>query len=234
MIKYKLKQDLNYRLKPSLAGSPAGKLKKDAIIFVSERKRVIETVNKEKVDITWGKFTINEKAFWISTKSKYVARDYGHDVARDAIVVANETVKKKKYHGSGTGKINCSKFVTKACQRAGVLDTDKEIWHKTSVNKESSKKTIGDVVGGYKDLKHYSWHKCHCTLAKIPKEHKREGTILVFNNNISVITNPDAKKTVIYNCNLSGKRYTKLSMIRKTSGINWTRNVLAYGVPKVE
>lgn len=159
--------------------------------------------------------------------------NYGRIVGSKCLPLAKRIVKNKSKHVSGSytyrkKKVNCSVFVSKVLQQAGLLKEGTTLYH-TSANHKKDK--IYDCVVNRTKVKHYEWHKTHTKYKDLPKKYKKQGCIYVYPSSIAVV----GADGYIYGCHSSGKVYDTLGMIRhKKKTYEYTSPILVVGVPKNE
>lgn len=159
--------------------------------------------------------------------------NYGRLVGAKVSPLAKRVVKNKSKHVSGSydykkKRINCSVFVSKVLQNAGLFPKGKTLYHTSKGHKKAK---IHDCVVNRTKVKHYSWHKTHTTYKNLPKKYKKQGCIYVYASSIAIV----GADGYIYGCHSSGHTYDKLSMIRhKKNTYEYTSDILVVGVPKNE
>ena len=222
MSYYKATTDVNYRTGPGTSYSRVGTIKKGAVVKVVEVKEA------------WFKIEKDKKYYFTSAKYYKPAIDYGAKVANLVKPIAETVVKNKAAHVSGSyqykdKKVNCSVFVSAILQEAGVLPKTVTLYH---TSKNHKKNSLGDVVHNRSKVSHYSWHKTNKKYSKLPQSYKKKGCVYIYPSSVAIL-GADGK---IYGCHSSGKKYTKLSMIRHTGSgeYEYATNILAVGVPKVD
>lgn len=221
MTYYKTICDLNYRTGPGIKYTKIGVLLKGAVVKIVEKKG------------NWGKFESNKKYYYCSLKYLKEVKNYGTIVAKYISPMAKTVVKYKAEHVGGnydyTGsKVNCSVFVSAVLQKAGVLPKGTRIYH-TSENHR--KKTIGDCVHNRLKVKHYTWHKSNSLYKNLNKYFKKPGCVYIYASSVGIL----GSDKHIYGCHSTGKKYTKLSMIKHSGkAYEYTHHILVVGVPSIE
>ena len=222
MTYYRTTKKLNYRTGPGTKYTLVGKLDNGALI------KVVGNVGK------WLKFQKNNKYYYCSGSYVKKATDYGKLAAIQTEKIAKDVVGKKVPHVSGKyryegKKVNCSVFVSACLQEAGLLPKSVTVYHTSKDHKKSS---LGDCVHNRLKVDHYSWHKTNKLYKNMPASYKKKGCIYVYQSSIAIVGD-DGK---IYGCHSSGKKYTKLSMVKHTSkkDYEYTHSILVVGVPRIE
>ena len=220
-MKYKITKKIPFRTGPGKKYTKMGVLKPGTLITFVSRKG------------NWVKFVKNKKYFYCNGKYLEEVVDYGIVVSKRVLPLAKLIVKNKAKHVSGAyrykkTKVNCSVFVSKVLQNAGLLDRNSTLYH---TDKNHTKKTLKDVAVNRTKVKHYKWHKINKLYSDMPKKWKVPGCIYVYKSSIGIV----GADGIIYGCHSSGSTYTKLSMIRHNKkSYEYTSYILAVGVPKVE
>ena len=221
MSYYKTITDLNYRTGPGTNYTKVGVLKKGAVIKVASTKG------------DWVKFESNKKYYYCSRKYLKPSVEWGLITSGYALPFAKQVVKNKSEHFRGRytykgSKINCSVFVSTILQRQGVLPEGVVIYH---TSKDHRKKSIGDCVHNRLKVKHYTWHKTDKIYKHLPSTYKRRGCIYVYASSLAI----KGDDHCIYGCHSSGRKYTKLSMIKhKKNTYEYTHPILVVGVPEID
>lgn len=220
-MKYKITKKIPFRTGPGKKYRKVGVLNPGTLITFVSRKG------------SWVKFIRNKKYFYCNGKYLEEVVDYGIVVGKCVLPLAKKVVRNKAKHVSGAyrykkSKINCSVFVSKILQNAGLLDRNHTLYH---TDKSHTKNTLKDVVVNRTKVDHYSWHKTNKLYSALPKKWQKPGCIYVYKSSIAIV----GADGIIYGCHSSGSTYSKLSMIRHNKkSYEYTSHVLAIGVPKVE
>ena len=222
MTYYRTTKNLAYRTGPGTKYSKMGVLAKGALILV------VGHTGK------WLKIKKSNKYYFCSGTYAKKAVNYGALVANHIPVVALDVVKNKADHVSGSyrykgPKVNCSVFVSAILQDLGLLTEEKTLSH-TSVNHK--KNTLGDCVHNRLKVEHYSWNKTSKLFAALPDSYKKPGSIYIYPSSVGIL----GQDGYIYGCHSTGKKYTKLTMVKHTSkkDYEYTHLILAVGVPEIE
>lgn len=218
----KAKQNVNYRT------GPGTKYKKVGVIKANNLVKVVGKTGN------WFKIEKDKKYYYTSAKYYSLAVNYGAEVAKLVKPIAETVVKNKAEHVSGSyryvdKKVNCSVFVSAILQEAGILPKTVTLYH---TSKNHKKVTLGDVVHNRGKVEHYDWYKTDKEYSKLPDTYKKKGCVYVYPSSVAI----KGDDGYVYGCHSSGKKYTKLSMIRHTSksAYEYTAHILAVGVPKTE
>lgn len=220
-MKYKVIKKLPYRTGPGKSYKKMGVLKKGTLISV------VGSSGK------WIKFKKGNKLYFAHSKNLRPVVNYSALVGKHVLPLAKRVVTNKAKHESGAytykkGRINCSVFVSKVLQNAGVLKEGVTVYH---TSKDHGKGVLNDVVKNRTKVKHYAWHKTNHRYKNLPGKYKKAGCIYVYASSIAIVGGDGH----IYGCHSSGKTYNKLSMIKhKGKDYEYTNNILAVGVPKTE
>lgn len=221
MSSYITTKKVKIRTGPAKKYKQVGTLSKGAVISVCEVKG------------KWFKFKRKNKFYWCYSKNLKAATNYGKIAGSKALPLAKLVVKNRAKHESGAyqykrGKINCSVFVSRVLQDAGLLPKNAVLYHTSKAHKKSS---IGDCVHNRTKVKHYKWVKTNSRFKSLPAKYRKPGCVLVYASSIAIV----GEDGYIYGCHSSGKTYKKLSMIRqKGKAYEYTSPVLVVGKGKIE
>jgi hypothetical protein len=220
-MKYKTIKKVNFRTGPGKSYKKVGVLKKGTSITAVGRSG------------KWVKFKKGNKLYFCHSKNLKEVKNYGRIVGAKVLPLAKRVVANKAKHESGAytykkHRINCSVFVSKVLQNAGVLKEGTTLYH---TSKNHSKGSLDAVVKNRSKVKHYKWYKTNTLYKSLPKKWKKQGCVYVYASSVAIV----GADGYIYGCHSSGKTYKKLSMIRhKGKSYEYTSRILAVGVPKTE
>ena len=221
MAFYRTTKDLNYRTGPGAKYTKVGVLKKSALISV------VGQTGK------WLKIKKRNKYYFCSSTYAKKAVDYRTKVGDVVPKVAKKVLAGKAEHVSGaykfTGhKVNCSVFVSACLQEAGLLSDNTTVYH---TSKSHRKDSIGHCVHNRLKVDHYTWHKTDKKFENLPSSYKKKGCVYVYPSSIGILGSDGS----IYGCHSSGKKYTKMSMIKHSGkDYEYATNILVVGVPSIE